>query len=96
MFGYPHINWMKRDAPADSKVPRFHFVLYVSEFGITQNWFQKVVSRDHQIRLRRQNSVRSEQQIDMSTPVTMKIFIIGQSAVLWSRLSFKFIDRNFK
>ncbi|XP_025425766.1 multiple C2 and transmembrane domain-containing protein [Sipha flava] len=39
-----------------------------SEFGITQNWFQKVVSRDHQIRLRRQNSIRSEQQIDMSTP----------------------------
>lgn len=40
-----------------------------SEFGLTQNWFQKVVSRDHPVRLRRQNSIRSEQQIDVSTPV---------------------------
>ncbi|XP_029343015.1 multiple C2 and transmembrane domain-containing protein isoform X2 [Acyrthosiphon pisum] len=39
-----------------------------SEFGLTQNWFQKVVSRDHPIRLRRQNSIRSEQQIELATP----------------------------
>lgn len=46
------------------------YIMYVLEFGITQNWFQKVVSRDHQsIRLRRQNSIRSEQQIEINTPV---------------------------
>jgi len=43
----------------------------ILEFGLTQNWFQKVVSRDHQIRLRRQNSIRSEQQIDIVTPVNI-------------------------
>lgn len=46
-------------------------LLCISEFGLTQNWFQKVVSRDHPIRLRRQNSVRSEQQIDINTPVNI-------------------------
>ncbi|XP_050443111.1 multiple C2 and transmembrane domain-containing protein isoform X2 [Adelges cooleyi] len=39
-----------------------------SEFGLSHNWFQKVVSRDSQVRLRRQNSIRSE-CIDLSTPI---------------------------
>ncbi|XP_050521160.1 multiple C2 and transmembrane domain-containing protein [Daktulosphaira vitifoliae] len=38
-----------------------------TEFGLSHNWFQKVVSRDTQLRLRRQNSIRSE-QCEITTP----------------------------
>lgn len=73
---FMHLSWyvisfVDNEVTLDCTVHVLTSYLNVSEIGITQNWFQKVVSRDHQIRLRRQNSIRSEQQIDMITPVTI-------------------------